>query len=413
LDADLWENPYHSRLVKLIQEFFVQYREPPTKDILKEMVKERAKNPTDLGLISQQVELVFDKSVTPQETQFMKDSLDRFITQQIYRQKLLESIDFLGEGEFGKINAAIQEALRLTSRMDDVGIDFFTSLTSRLSDYDRESEFRVPTLVKGLDMALRGGLGRGELGVILGAAGIGKSICLANFEFAALVSGKVVFDYSLEMSELERARRLDTRMTGVSSEELLNQAEVIQRKLKKLERMRGKLFIKQFPTKQASVNNLKAHINKMQAELGIRPGFIGVDYGAIMKPVRTYEEKRFELSSIYEDLRGLAVELNVPIWSPAQTNRAALNKPIVDKDDIAECWDIVATADIIIAICQTKEEEQKDEARLFLAKNRIGQSSSIIPVKIEKRKMLVRDCSGGRLHPVAPKPIQHNQPVQE
>jgi len=393
LKPDLFENTYHGKVFGFLSAYFKKYKDIPDRDILLELVKQVARNERELKILNQVVEKVYLTKLSHGQRTFVKDQLRGFIRHQAYKIKLTESIEYLKRKKYGAINRAIRQAAEVSVDSENTGMNYFKDVELRLMDMSHESETRIPTMLHKLDIVLRGGLGPGELGIVLGASGIGKSIALTNIEFAAIVSGKTVFDYSFEMSELEKGRRMDSRLTGIPVEEITNDAEALQKKLKYVMKLRGQYFIKQFPTKRATVHDIRAHIDLMEQVHGVRPDMVCVDYGMLVQPSQKFEERRFEIQSVHEELRGLAVELKVPVWSPAQTNKKAVNKAVVRKDDIGECWGIIETADVVIALCQTPDEEKEDKMRIFLAKNRIHRSSSIVPVKMEKDRMLLRDLS--------------------
>jgi replicative DNA helicase len=154
------------------------------------------------------------------------------------------------------------------------------------------------------------------------------------------------------------------------------------KRINKLERAFGNsLIVKEFPTGQASVEDLKEHLSVLEDDLDFVPHMLVVDYGDIMAPSRSYKEKRFEVGSVFEDLRGLAVQRNIPIWSGKQANRDALSKAVVTMKEISESFEPCKIADLIIALCQTPAEKEDDEMRLQLAKNRNQKSGIAIPIQ--------------------------------
>lgn len=389
---EYFENKYHKKVFEFIIIFFRKYKEPPDKDTLLHLARQTALNPREENILVSTVNDIFSP-MTKGQISWLKDQLKEFITHQQYKLALTEAIEAHGRKDYDSIPSAIRKAGKEILDSDDIGMNYFETLPDRLYDYSHEEQYRIPTLLHQLDIILRGGLGPGELGVILGVSGVGKSILLTNFEFAALVTGKTVFSYTLEMSELEKGRRMDSRMTGIPTSDLLDEDTKVDKKLQQIEKLRGKYFIKFFPTRQATVFDIRAHIDMMDTKFGLSPDLLCVDYGMIMKASRPRSEYRFELQDIHEELRGLAGELGVPLWCPAQTSKLAVDKEVITKEYIGECWGIVQAADIVLAICQTQEEERADEARLFLAKNRIEESYGVVDIKFEKGRMLVRDQS--------------------
>jgi len=393
LKPEMFENLYQGKLFGFIMTYFRKYKDLPSKDILVELAKAVARNDRELRILKMTIDAVYTAQISDGQKKFVKDSIIEFITHQMYKMKIAESVDLLKKKKYSAINDAIRQAAQAAVAEESLGTNYFKDVDKRMFDLVHEGDIRVPTMIHKLDGILRGGLGPGELGIILGASGIGKSIVLTNIEFAAMVNGKIVFDYSFEMSEREKGRRMDSRITGIPAEEIPEEADTLDRRLGWIKKLRGQYFVKQFPTDGATVHDIRAHIDLMEQVYEIKPDVIGVDYGMIIKPTKSFEQRRFEIMAVHKELRGLAVELQIPVWSPAQTSKKALDKEVVTKGDIGECWGIIEIADVVIALCQTRDEEKEDKMRIFIAKNRIHESSGIIPTELQKSRMLLRDLS--------------------
>ena len=141
--------------------------------------------------------------------------------------------------------------------------------------------------------------------------------------------------------------------------------------LKKIEDIVGTLIIKEYPTKSASVQTLKNHIEKLRKR-GIEPDMILVDYADLLRPTRSSSEKRHELEETYEGLRGLAQTYDMPVWTASQTNRGGLNAEVITMEAISEAFNKCFVADFIFSLSRTVQDKQANKGRLFIAKNRNG-----------------------------------------
>jgi hypothetical protein len=151
----------------------------------------------------------------------------------------------------------------------------------------------------------------------------------------------------------------------------------------------GSLIVKEYPTKSASVNTIKAHLNKL-IKRGVNPGLIIVDYADLLKPVVVRKEKRAELESIYEDLRGMSTEFSCPVWTASQTNRSGLNAEVITMEQISEAFNKCFVADFILSVSRTIEDKQNNTGKIFIAKNRNGPDGIIYDIFMDTSNVNIR-----------------------
>jgi replicative DNA helicase len=216
-------------------------------------------------------------------------------------------------------------------------------------------------------------LGKSELGVVIAPTGAGKSFCLVHLGAQGIKEGKVVVHYTLELGDTIIATRYDSCLTGYPLSDIINFKDEIYEEIKDIE---GKLIVKEYPTKSASTNTIKSHLNKL-IKRGIKPGLIIVDYADLLKPVVVRKEKRNELESIYEELRGISTEYCCPIWTASQTNRSGLNAEVITMEQISEAFNKCFVADFIFSVSRTIEDKQNNQGKMFIAKNRNGPDGMI------------------------------------
>jgi len=225
---------------------------------------------------------------------------------------------------------------------------------------------------------MQGGLGAGELGVIVAPAGIGKTWVLCSMGAYAISQKLNIIHYTLELNEAYVGLRYDSIFSGVEGQNLkYHKDEVIER----LDKLEGNLTIKYYPTKSCTVNTLSAHLKKVTT-FGTKVDMVLVDYADIMKDTNKHTEMRHALGNIYEDLRGLAGELQVPIWTASQTNRSALDEDVIEASRIAESYAKVMVADFVMSLSRKIEDKIGNTGRFHVIKNRFGPDGLTYPARI-------------------------------
>jgi len=264
----------------------------------------------------------------------------------------------------------------------EVGLSYFEDYKERVIRRSQENT-GVPTGIPGVDTHLRGGgLCPKELGLIQAATGVGKSQALIQFGKSALVRKKKVVHYTMEMSEDAIAERYDMSWAGVSISRANPDYAKLFKRLDKLGRAyKESLIIKEFPTGSTTVGDLRAHLTILEQQLDFIPDVIVVDYGDIMRPTRRVKEKRERIGEVFGELLSLAQEYNVPLWSGTQANRDALNKSVVTLKNLSESIEHAKIATVVLALCQTEQEKEDNEMRIYFAKNRNDRSGVLVPIQ--------------------------------
>lgn len=312
--------------------------------------------------------------VVEDEDYIKHTSLD-FCRKQKLREALMKSANLLQNASFDEISVLINEALKLGSD-NSYGYDYKLDFEKRFVLKQRSP---VTTGWDIIDKISKGGLGAGELGVVIAPTGAGKSMALVHLGTQTLISGKTVVHFTLELADTVVASRYDSCLTGIHLKDLYHRKEEIYEEVKVAA---GNIIVKEYPTKSASVVTLKNHLTKLQNR-GIDVGMIIVDYADLLKPTGNYKEKRIELETIYEDLRGLSQEFRCPVWTASQTNRSGLNAEVITMDSISEAFNKCFVADFIFTISRTIEDKNTNAARMFVAKNRNGPDGLVYPMKMD------------------------------
>jgi archaellum biogenesis ATPase FlaH len=340
-----------------------------------------------------------------------KDDRDWLInTTEIFCQEkaiynaIMESIKIIdGEDSKHKDKGGIPELLSnaLSVSFDpNVGHDYLDRSDARFDFYHRTEE-RIPFDLELLNKITKGGVPKKSLNIILAGTGVGKSLAMCHMASANLLDGKNVLYITLEMAEEKIAERIDANLLNVRLDELDKLPKASYDK--KINRIRnkttGKLIVKEYPTAAANVGHFRHLINELRLKKSFKPDIIYIDYLNICASsrikglggsVNTYSY----IKSIAEELRGLAVEQNAPIWSATQTTRSGFSNSDVGLEDTSESFGLPATADFMIAIISTEELQNLNQVMVKQLKNRYGDPN------YKKRFVLGIDRSKMRLYDV-------------
>lgn len=300
---------------------------------------------------------------------------------------IMDQAERTGERNFAKIKGIVVDAL-------SIGVDAFTntlkyfdtahSRIARLSIGDAELGLKIPLVMAGVDQLLEGGPSRKELVVWASPTGRGKTHCILWVTKTALFQGKKVALITTEMSAPALARRLDRSVAQMTTREMRANPTLALKRINNLQRFRGELFIIEAMGKHATVDYINSSLQQYRAQVGFEPDVIAVDYPGNMTSARQRTERRFEQAEIYRDLRALAFEWDATAHAPMQTNRSSLTRNIVTIRDLAECFEVAWHADLILALCQTPDEEREKLCRIFIAKHREGQDHFVVPFHFNK-----------------------------
>ena len=372
LNPSMFDSDSNKWLVKSISEYYYEYKKQPTLEVIKYKIDEIDNDVLKSGVVDKLREVW--KNIEATDLEFVQSETLDFCKNQTLKSAILESVDLLENKNYDGIKSIIDEAMKAgTTR--DLGQDYIESLQLRLEESAR---ITINTPWDVVNDIMDGGLGVGELGVIVAPAGIGKSWTLQALGAGALKDGKTVVHYTLELNENYVGLRYDSIFSGVTTANIKYYKDDVQAKISKLP---GKLLIKYFPTKSASVQTIGAHLKQIEIS-GVKPDIVLVDYADILMSVGTFREKRHALGTIYEDLRGLAGELEVPIWTASQANRSALEEDVIGADKVAEDYSKVMTADFVMSMSRKVEDKIANTGRFHVIKNRFGIDGVTYPATI-------------------------------
>tara|TARA_R110002051_G_scaffold215650_4_gene280090 strand:- start:411 stop:1565 length:1155 start_codon:yes stop_codon:yes gene_type:complete len=316
------------------------------------------------------------------DIEYIKDTALDFCKKQNLKSAMVKSIGLLQNSSFDEISQVINDSLKLGMDNDE-GYDYKRDFEERF-----KPRFRNPMTTGWslIDDICKGGLGQKELGVVIAPTGAGKSMALVHLGVQALREGKTVVHYTLELQDTVVASRYDSCLTSIPLQNLTSFKEQIYEEVQGIS---GRLIVKEYPTKTASTQTIRNHLEKLRMR-SIDVNMIIVDYGDLLRPVRYLKEKRNELESIYEELRGIAAEYEAPVWTASQTNRSGLNAEVITMESISEAFNKCFIADFIFTISRTIDDKVANSGTLFIAKNRNGPDGLVFPLFMDTANVCIK-----------------------
>ena len=379
---------YHKILINYQMEYFEKYRIQADYDDLRDMIGDNEKDDIVKEHLHGLIEKIQTMELEHQKRESVRDRAYEFFKSRKIKNTLIELAVDWKKHKYDGLKTKLEDALK-AGEPKDVGHNYMLDVESRL-----RKDYRSPIpALDGLDEKLGGGLAGGELGIVLAPPGGGKSMMLVRFATTALQAGKKVVYYSMELSEKVIGQRFDSCLNGVQLRDVWSFKETIKETIDKLALKEAGLIIKEFPTGKATVNNIYSHLETLASNENFIPDVVLIDYADIMKASITYSDKRHTLTGIYEELRGLAVEMKIPIWTASQTNRGAMDKEKYGLDSIGESLGKAATADVVIGIGRTPDSKSENFATIGVLKNRNGQDGFYLDSVFDTSKIDIKIMS--------------------
>lgn len=383
IKPEYFRSDAHSVICKIVLDFYDVYNDRPDKVIIRSELEKRVKDFPNNAYYFAELDAVCD-AYEPgvEKREYLLDQITEFAKTQALRSAYTETLDIFRskrKGKWDQIREKLQTAL-LVDRNVDLGLDYLETIEDRYERMlkAREEQERFSTAFRSFDIALDGGLGKGEIGAFAGMSSSGKSLALVKVGKYNLMRGKNVLYISLEMEEDKIAERFDSMLTNIPIHSLYYGENPKQVKgiLEEDIDCWGRLVIKQYPAGTADVTTCRALINQLQLH-GFSPDIVIVDYVGEMRDVpgvKTYESRQ----RLVRDLRGMAVELKVCVFTAMQINRggrdALKDKEYIDDDLLADSAGQVRPLDALWTISQTEVEQKANCGTLFVSKHRSGRS---------------------------------------
>jgi replicative DNA helicase len=401
LKSEYFTNEVERNIFNEIRDFTIKYNTLPTADALLIEVDSLR------GLTADQAKdastLIKDLNADEVDTngEWLLDSTEKFCQEKAIYNAIMQSIEIMnnkgGALTKGAIPDLLTQALAVTFD-PNVGHDYLEDFEERYEYYHRV-EHKIPFDLDFFNKITKNGFSRKTLNIFLAGTGVGKSLTMCHIAAACLAQGKNVLYITLELAEEEVAKRIDANLMNITIDDLLQLPQDLYLKKASVlkNKSQGKLIVKEYPTASASTLHFKALLNELHLKKSFKPDIIFVDYLNIcassrIKPGGNVNSYTY-IKSIAEELRGLAVEFEVPVVSATQTNRTGFTSSDVGLEDTSESFGLPATADFMAALISTEQLQELNQIMVKQLKNRYADPSTNkrFVVGIDRAKMKLYD----------------------
>ena len=400
IEPDYFENKTEKIIFQEISQFIVKYDSAITIEALNIEIENR----TDLTETeikeSRETTRTFDDA--PVDTQWLIESTEKWCRDRAIYLALMESIHIADGNDEKKNRDAIPTILSdaLAVSFDNhIGHDYLQDYEERYESYHRK-ESRIQFDLEHFNKITKGGLPNKTLNIALAGTGVGKSLFMCHHAASVLLEGKNVLYITLEMAEEKIAERIDANLLNVNIQDITDLPKpMFDKKVNSIaKKTQGTLIIKEYPTASAHSGHFKSLLNELALKKSFKPDIIFIDYLNICASSRYAKTANVNsysyIKAIAEELRGLAVEANLPIVSATQTTRSGYGSSDVDLTDTSESFGLPATADLMFALISTEELEGLNQIMVKQLKNRYNDPTVFkrFVVGVDRAKMRLYDC---------------------
>ena len=372
LSEEYFDNQAHQWIIKEILKYYDKYHTTPSMEILKVQVQKTENEVLKLS-IKEQLKAAYQSS--DEDLEYVQEEFSTFCKNQQLKKALLNSVDLLKAGDFDGIKFLVESALK-AGNDKNVGHEYNKDIESRFRE---DSRTTISTPWPQINEILQGGLGNGDFGLIFGNPGGGKSWSLVALGGYAVRMGFNVLHYTLELGEQYVGRRYDAFFSKIPVDQVLQNRGKIEEILPELP---GELIIKEFPTGRATISTIESHIQKVES-MGVKADLIIIDYVDLLSTKKRTADRKGEIDDIYTSTKGLARELNVPIWSVSQVNRAGAKDDVIEGDKAAGSYDKIMITDFCLSLSRKAKDKVNGTGRFHIMKNRYGMDGLTFGVKAD------------------------------
>ena len=399
LQEEYFDADAHKWILQEIVKYFDKYHTTITMDVLKiELVKIE----NDVLKTAIKEELRNSYQASQQDLEYVQEEFTTFCKNQKLKQALMDSADLLNQGDYDSIRGMIEQALK--AGMDkNIGHEYLKDVESR---YREDYRPTVPTPWRILNENFQGGMGPGDLGIVFGNPGGGKSWMMVAMAAHAVQQGHNVIYYTLELGEDYVGKRFDCYFTGYSIDEVNNHRSKVEEVIKELP---GKLIVKEYAPKSATVTTIKSHIQKCE-DMDFKADMVIIDYVDYLRgPSKKFAERKDEIDDVFVAVKGMAKELKIPVLTPSQVNRMGAKDQVIEGDKAAGSYDKLMVADIAISLSRQKEDKVNGTGRFHIMKNRYGMDGMTYNALVDTNNghiEISNDIMTEDLSPVQPTTVQ-------
>jgi len=372
LSDEDFPNSAHKWIIKEIIKYYDKYHTNVSMDVLKVELQKVENEVLQLS-IREQLKLAYEAS--DEDLKYVQEEFSNFCKNQQLKKALLKSVDLLKIGDYESIKFIVESAMK-SGQDKNIGHEYLKDVEYRYREDNRKT---IPTPWAKFNDLTQGGIGNGDLGLIFGSPGGGKSWCLVSLGAHAVSLGFNVLHYTLELGEDYVAKRYDAFFTRIPVNTIHQHRDQVE---ETISRLPGKLIVKEYPIGGATTSTLESHIQKSE-NLDIKPDLIIIDYIDLLSTKKRSSDRKGELDHIYRSIKGLARQLNLPIWSVSQVNRAGARDEIVEGDKAAGSYDKIMISDVCISLSRQRQDKVNGTGRFHIMKNRYGIDGLTFKVKAD------------------------------
>lgn len=375
-----FEQPVEQHTARFILEHFREYKTLPKRVAILNRANKYFRHSRNSEVTSEEFEEFVDivleqaESAAEQAT-YIADEVVKFCREQAVKDATLKNVEDIQKGDLSQLLPRMEKALATGAELQGKGVFLFAD--AKEADVTEEIRDCIASGYHFIDRPTKGGLARGEFGLIMAPPNVGKTTALVNIGSGICRNRFKVAHVSLEMRERPMKAMYQQCFLNKSRDQLLSldteQQQLVGKWLfKQKSNLKADINIKHFSAHRLSVEGLKAHLLLLKSMYGFDPDALLLDYMDLMQMPTHIKDEVAQLTWVGEELRTMAEELNIAIWSATQTNRGGVTKQTAMMEDVAGDFKKIATADVVISLNQTLQEQQEDIMRWFYVKNRAG-----------------------------------------
>ena len=374
IEPSHFENKYFKTLLQLVKEYYVKYDCTPSYETLSQMVKSEFPQELMLKILNDTIKQI--QTASTEGASFVQEKSLKFCKQQELQKAITKSQKILDSGEFenyDKLEELVRSALQVGESGNKIE-DVFQNLEDVLNEDFRHP---IPMGITGIDKLLKGGLAKGELGVILAPTGVGKTTVLSKIANSAFNNGYNVLQLFFEDNPKVIQRKHFTMWTGIPPDELpLHREEVLEKARQVKEEMTNKLFLKKLPSDQFTMTQIKNMIRKMVAD-GHKIDMIVLDYIDCIVPDKNMGDEWKSEGSVMRGYEAMCHELGVVGWTATQGNRSSISSEVVTTDQMGGSIKKAQVGHVIISVAKTLQQKEMNLATIAITKSGVGKDGVI------------------------------------
>ena len=378
MEPECFDLSWTKEIVNQLISYYGKYERFPSISLLKDLTEQEIKEPILRKECLSYIKKIQTKPLNGDSVYIKDKALSFFRKQHIQHALLTEVVPRIKSAELDDILPVIQVAINKgTSR--DIGYEYGEDDERRFIEIEED---KVPTPWPLLTKMLGGGWEAKRLTTIIGGSGAGKSHMLVGVGVGALLAGKTVVHYTLELSDIDVARRYDACLTDVEINHVPKQKNKVLSILKNKLPKGQRLIVKEYPMQSASMQTIRAHLARLRLK-DIIPDIIIIDYGDLLESIKKFKEERHGLSTIWMNMKTTAQELGIPIVTATQSNREGYNAEVLTPDKVSEDFKKIMHSDVIITLARNMEQKVSGIGKILMAKNRQGEDGQIVAYSID------------------------------